>query len=116
MGHPHSVSHKQPALEKSIRDVAARYESCELRSGCTVDGISEDEEWVYVTYIDRNQEQKKVRARYLVGADGKTGFTRKKYLEKKGVVMEVQNKYIIVYIKSRQTALIPTGFHTKRRG
>ena len=47
--------------------------------------IEEDEDWVYATYCDSSGDQATIRAKYLVGADGKTGFTRKKYLEKAGV-------------------------------
>ena len=53
----------------------------------TVVSISEDSEWVHVEYIDASENHVKVRSRYLVGTDGKTGYTRKHYLEPKGVVM-----------------------------
>jgi 2-polyprenyl-6-methoxyphenol hydroxylase-like FAD-dependent oxidoreductase len=50
--------------------------------------ISEDEDWVYATYKDGTGVEKQIRAKFLVGADGKTGYTRKKYLEPKGVFMQ----------------------------
>ena len=82
------MAHKQPALEKGIRDVMAGYSSCELRSRCKVVSIAEDEEFVYVTYEDRNREKHDLKGKFLVGADGKTGFTRKIYLEPRGVRLE----------------------------
>jgi 2-polyprenyl-6-methoxyphenol hydroxylase-like FAD-dependent oxidoreductase len=56
--------------------------------------ISEDEDYVYATYTNQDGEEKKLRAKYLVGADGKTGFTRKNYLEPKGIRMEKDEKYV----------------------
>lgn len=50
--------------------------------------IREDDEWVHVQYVDNNDHQKSIRARFLVGADGKTGFTRKQYLEPRGVQLD----------------------------
>jgi 2-polyprenyl-6-methoxyphenol hydroxylase-like FAD-dependent oxidoreductase len=82
------IAHKQPALEKCIRKVMAGYESCELRSGCKVISISEDDDFVYVTYEHSNGGKNSLKGKFLVGADGKTGFTRKRYLEPRGVKME----------------------------
>jgi 2-polyprenyl-6-methoxyphenol hydroxylase-like FAD-dependent oxidoreductase len=59
-----------------------------LRSNSTVTAISEDKDWVYVEYTDKEGQTCKLRSMFLVGADGKTGFTRKKYLEPKGITME----------------------------
>jgi hypothetical protein len=53
-----------------------------------VNHIEEDADWVYCQYLDASGEQKKIRSKFLVGCDGKTGFTRKSYLEPKGVLME----------------------------
>lgn len=40
---------------------------------------------MYVSYVDANGVEKQIRSIFLVGADGKTGFTRKNYLEPRGV-------------------------------
>lgn len=87
-GHVGFVCHKQPALEKHLREAAEKYEGCDIRSGCTVVGIEEDDEWVAATYRDPEGRMKSVRGRFLVGADGKTGFVRKMYLEPKGIRLE----------------------------
>jgi 2-polyprenyl-6-methoxyphenol hydroxylase-like FAD-dependent oxidoreductase len=50
--------------------------------------ISEDRDWVYAQYTDASGATKRVRARFLVGADGKTGYTRKQYLESRGIKLE----------------------------
>ena len=60
----------------------------DLRVQSTVTSISEDEDWVYVTYTDKDGRERQIKSRFLVGADGKTGFTRKRYLEPRGIVME----------------------------
>lgn len=87
------MAHKQPAMEKHLRSTIEAAKSSELRSGSTLTSISEDSDWVYATYIDSTGAERHVRARFLVGADGKTGFTRKMYMEPKGVKLESANKY-----------------------
>lgn len=73
-------------LRKAITDTAG---VSTLRSRCALTSISEDDEWVYAKYVDAaTGEEKRIRSRFLVGADGKTGFTRKMYLEPKGVQMQ----------------------------
>ena len=75
-------------MEKYLRQYAANQSCSELRSSCTVTQIEETDEWIYCRYLDGARATKSVRAKFLVGSDGKTGFTRKCYLEPKGVLME----------------------------
>lgn len=92
-GHVGVLAHRQPILERYLRKALNEAETSELRSNCTVNSISEDADWVYVTYDDSGT-QKKIRAKFLAAADGKTGFTRKKYLEPKGVKLEWAEQYV----------------------
>lgn len=87
-GHVGFVCHKQPHLEKHLRSTILGSPFCQVREGCELTAITEDENWVYATYRTAEGKEKTVRAKFLVGADGKTGFTRKKYLELKGIIME----------------------------
>ena len=87
-GHVGIISHRQPVLEKYLRSVTANQDCSQLRSSSTVTQIEEDEDWVYCQYADDTGTQKMIRTKFLVGADGKTGYTRKMYLEQKGVMME----------------------------
>jgi 2-polyprenyl-6-methoxyphenol hydroxylase-like FAD-dependent oxidoreductase len=91
-GHPGFMSHKQPVLEQGIRDIIGKQTSSEIRSGSTVQSISEDDDYVYVTYTNMKGEVQRLRSKFFVGADGKTGFTRKNYLEPKGITMEKDEK------------------------
>lgn len=86
--HPGVILHKQPFIEKYLRKTITDGKDGSLRVNNTVTAISEDENWVYVTYTEKSGAERKTRAKFLVGADGKTGFTRKKYLEPKGIKME----------------------------
>ncbi|MCJ1244020.1 hypothetical protein MMC30_001217 [Trapelia coarctata] len=86
-GHVGVLCHKQPAMEKCIRSVIDP-DIVSLRSGCTVTAIDEDQDWVYTDYTNPEGQKCRVRSKFLVGADGKTGFTRKRYLEPKGIHME----------------------------
>lgn len=63
-----------------------------LKSHSTVTAISEDADYVYVDYKHENGDEHRIRGKFLVGADGKTGFVRKKYLEPRGVLLEKSNR------------------------
>ncbi|KAL6862547.1 hypothetical protein ACO1O0_002781 [Amphichorda felina] len=77
-----------PVMEKYLRSRTEELKVGQIRLGCRVTSIREDEEWVHVQYVDNSDHLKSIRARFLVGADGKTGFTRKQYLEPRGVQLE----------------------------
>lgn len=62
--------------------------SCELRSGCKIVGLSEDENGTVCEYKDLDGRSHRIWSRFFVGADGKTGFTRKEFLEPQGIIME----------------------------
>ncbi len=82
------ICHKQPVLEKTLRDAVSACPDSQLRTQCTVTAISEDHDHVTVQYMDVSGQQKSIRASFIVGADGKTGYVRKKYLEPKGITMD----------------------------
>ncbi|KAK5070296.1 hypothetical protein LTR64_002136 [Lithohypha guttulata] len=86
-GHVGFICHKQPALERAIRDSMSDNSYSEMRSRCLVTGISEDSECVTVHYINAQGQATSIQSRFLVGADGKTGYVRKKYLEPQGITM-----------------------------
>lgn len=87
-GHVGFICHKQPALEKAIRDVVASNTHSQLRSQCLVTGIYENEDSVSVKYTNADGQETSIRGKFLVGADGKTGYVRKKYLEPRGITMD----------------------------
>lgn len=87
-GHVGFICHKQPHLEKYIRSTFEKSTECQLHEGCTLSHISEDSDWVFAHYADADGVKHRVKGKFLVGADGKTGFTRKHYLEAKGILME----------------------------
>ncbi|CRG91798.1 hypothetical protein PISL3812_08851 [Talaromyces islandicus] len=67
-GHVGFICHKQPVLEKALRRSMTANGFSDLRPGCSVVKLAEDKNWTY--------------------SDGKTGYTRKKYLEPMGVHMD----------------------------
>lgn len=87
-GHAGFICHKQPRIEYHLRERMRESGFSDLRVSSTVESIREDDDFVYATYTDAEGKSHEVRAKYLVGADGKTGFTRKKYLEPRGVKLE----------------------------
>lgn len=70
-----------------MRDRIHELRVADLRLGARVVGIEEGDGWVQATYVDGSHNEHVVRGKFLVGADGKTGFTRKQYLEAKGIKM-----------------------------
>ena len=87
-GHVGFICHKQPAMEKAIRDRIQRLPFSQIRTESTLQGVSEDDHLVTAEYCDGKGEIRKLSARFLVGADGKTGYVRKRYLEPKGIILE----------------------------
>jgi 2-polyprenyl-6-methoxyphenol hydroxylase-like FAD-dependent oxidoreductase len=87
-GHPGFVTHKQPVIEKHLRRILKASNDVELRASSTLKSIREDDDWVYATYTDDSGKDCEIRSKFLVGADGKTGFVRKKYLEPRGIHLE----------------------------
>lgn len=87
-GHPGAMSHKQPIIEKCLREAAALTGIAELRSQSTVTEIRENADRVFIQYADAHGKPHEIKSKFMVGADGKTGFTRKHYLEAKGVQMK----------------------------
>ena len=78
-------------MEKHLR-AAIDPTVAELRSGSTVVAIEEDDKSIFVHYESAQRGRHMIKAKFLVGADGKTGFVRKKYLEPKGITMEKSDK------------------------
>ena len=87
-GHVGFICHKQPSMEKAIRDRISQMPKSELRSGAMVVSVRETQEYTEVQYTTATGAVHHLRAPFLVGADGKTGYVRKKYLEEKGVILE----------------------------
>jgi 2-polyprenyl-6-methoxyphenol hydroxylase-like FAD-dependent oxidoreductase len=61
---------------------------CQLQTNSSIVDIREEGDHVYSRYRDAQGKTHNVKSRFLVGADGKTGFTRKNFLEPLGIHME----------------------------
>jgi hypothetical protein len=62
-----------------------------------------------VTYCDSQGQKHTVQAKYLASADGKTGFTRRRYLEPKGIVLEpTTSKYEETWVAMNWKITLPT--------
>ncbi|KAJ5659887.1 hypothetical protein N7507_006338 [Penicillium longicatenatum] len=109
-GHVGFICHKQPALEQCLRDAMATSSFCDLRSGCEVIELAEENEGVSCRYRDSHGEERQIKARFFVGADGKTGFTRKRYLEPRGIAMEQAHEafYEEVWVALNWKISLPT--------
>ncbi|KAH6995133.1 hypothetical protein EDB80DRAFT_815264 [Ilyonectria destructans] len=109
-GHVGFICHKQPAIERHLRSKINNYSHSDLRLGSTITSIREDPNWVYATYEDASGKKREVRGKFLVGADGKTGFTRKNYLEPLGISMDTvsQTSYQETWVALNWKISLPT--------
>jgi 2-polyprenyl-6-methoxyphenol hydroxylase-like FAD-dependent oxidoreductase len=71
-GHPYGLSTLQPVTERLLGERALEL-GAEIRRGCEVVGLSQDEDGVTVELADGTQ----LRSRYLVGCDGARSVVRK---------------------------------------
>jgi 2-polyprenyl-6-methoxyphenol hydroxylase-like FAD-dependent oxidoreductase len=76
--------------EREIRALLKDFPSCTLRTGCEVFSRTEDATTnkTVVGYRDQTGTERFIRTSWLVGADGKRGVVRKKFLEPEGVRQE----------------------------
>jgi 2-polyprenyl-6-methoxyphenol hydroxylase-like FAD-dependent oxidoreductase len=73
------------SLERALRTVIASLPLCDLRIGCEVVNRVEEDSSIVIEYLDRNRKKTSIRASWLVGADGKRGVVRKRFLEPEGI-------------------------------
>ena len=66
----------QPHVEDVLDRLCRSLPSVEVRQGVTVEGMTTEPRAVELRGRDRDGEEVAVRARYVVGADGGTGFVR----------------------------------------
>lgn len=94
-GHVGVMCHKQPEMEKAIRSCINGSLYSQLRTGSLITAISEDEDSVTANYMTSAGNSSAIRGKFLVGADGKTGFVRKNYLEPRGIMLERCEGYVL---------------------
>lgn len=80
-----NITQFQPNYEREIRNLLKTIPSCDLRTGCEV--LSRDEAGgiTTITYITSTAERRTIQTQWLVGADGKRGVVRKRFLEPEGI-------------------------------
>ncbi|KAI5925442.1 monooxygenase-like protein [Camillea tinctor] len=90
---PNSMLQIQPKLELVLRERIKDSPFCDLRCGCTVVGREEQDLGVVVEYIDTTGRSRYISGSWLVGADGKRGVVRKKFLEPSAGIKQVDSSY-----------------------
>lgn len=83
--------------------------SVDLRIGCKVLDRVDEEAGVVVKYKDEKGNIRSIRTSYLVGADGKRGIVRKKFLEPEGIKQEVGlYNHVSTWIAANFEITLPT--------
>lgn len=96
-------------LEDAFRRRIAETTCCDLRTGCTVVGRLSEVPPI-VEYTDAEGSTKSIRGKFLVGADGKTGIVRKRFLEPTAGIHQQAGIYPYegVWIASNLRMTLPT--------
>ncbi|KAJ5664574.1 hypothetical protein N7507_005305 [Penicillium longicatenatum] len=98
IGHVGFICHKQPILEKHFRFSMTSSSVCQLRTSSTITDIYEEGDYVYSRHLDAEGKKHHVRSRFLISADGKTGFARKNFLELLGIhISFYDNIWVALY-------------------
>jgi len=74
--------------EREIRALLKDFPSCQLRTGCEVLTREQVGDHTVIEYNNQAGARRSIRSRWLVGADGKRGVVRKKFLEPEGIRQE----------------------------
>lgn len=85
-GWPTANFFSQPQLEAVLAEAVTAMPNVTLQRGAEVVGVEEQPDSVLVTFAGTVAKQRRVRARYVVGADGANSFVR----ERMGAVMHDQ--------------------------
>lgn len=75
-GHPKLVTFYQPDLEQAMRRQAAQFANLTFRGGLTLLDLQQDDAGVCATLEDETGQQHRLRAAYLIGADGASSRVR----------------------------------------
>lgn len=79
----------QPNYEREIRKlIAQEFPNCEIRTGCEAIAREETDDHTILKYTEQDGTRRLIRTTWLVGADGKRGVVRKKFLEPEGIRQE----------------------------
>ncbi|OTB01147.1 hypothetical protein M426DRAFT_14720 [Hypoxylon sp. CI-4A] len=90
---PNAVLFSQPKLESIMRQKVAASPYCDMRCGCTVVNKQQDGENPIVQYEDQSGTLHSVMGSFLIGADGKKGVVRKKFLEESAGIKQVNSSF-----------------------
>ncbi|KXG48295.1 Monooxygenase, FAD-binding [Penicillium griseofulvum] len=80
-----NITQFQPNYEREIRALIKTIPACDLRVGCEVLSRIENEDHTIIEYRTADGTLQYIRTSWLVGADGKRGIVRKRFLEPEGI-------------------------------
>ncbi|KAH3941786.1 hypothetical protein HBI24_215620 [Parastagonospora nodorum] len=106
---PNGILQIQPRLETSLRHQIEASSYCTLRSGCEVINRVAEEPPV-ITYRTKDGHEHDIKAQWLIGADGKTGVVRKRFLEASAGIRQEEgaHRYSGTWIAANLKLKLPT--------
>ncbi|KAH9896306.1 putative monooxygenase [Xylariomycetidae sp. FL2044] len=92
---PNGLMQIQPRLERVMREKLQESPFCDLRPGCEVIGRDQPNgtDLITVEYKDRHESRSFIQGSWLIGADGKKGVVRKRFLEASAGIKQVDSDY-----------------------
>ncbi|KAK3688882.1 hypothetical protein B0T22DRAFT_407582 [Podospora appendiculata] len=104
-----NITQFQPNYEREIRAILGDFPSCQLRTGCEVLSREVDGDHTIIEYLDQSGARHSIRSAWLVGADGKKGVVRKKFLEPEGIKQEESEwSYVGTWVAANLKITDPT--------
>ncbi|KAF8854801.1 FAD/NAD(P)-binding domain-containing protein [Acephala macrosclerotiorum] len=104
-----AINQFQPNYERALRVELSCLSSCNLRTGCEVVNMAEEDGSVVVEYVDTEGNRRDIRTSWFIGADGKRGVVRKKFLEPEGIIQQVGlYEYVSTWIAGNLSIELPT--------
>ncbi|KAK0646764.1 hypothetical protein B0T16DRAFT_327700 [Cercophora newfieldiana] len=108
-GVSNNVTQFQPNYEREIRALLKEFPTCQLRTGCEVLTRQLEGDSTVVEYVEQGGAKRTIRTRWLVGADGKRGVVRKKFLEPEGIRQEESDwTYVGTWVAANLHITTPT--------
>ncbi|KAK3356455.1 hypothetical protein B0T25DRAFT_589071 [Lasiosphaeria hispida] len=104
-----SVSNKLHYPEREIRWMLKNFPRSELRTGCEIVSREQVDDYTIIEFVGQDGLRRLLRTSWLVGADGKRGVVRKRFLEPEWIRQEeIEWTYVGAWVAANLQITTPT--------